>query len=143
MRIELSRDEVEALRTLLQERLVELDREINRTDAFKYKARLQRLDRTIERFVAYVGTKRVLAAELVNHLGPDASLFTECRGSLFTAGEPLLQRAQEAGVVRPDVTIAEVIQMVVGIAKIPTGDRRQTERLVRIALDGLRYRPDA
>ena len=49
MRIELSRDEVEALRTLLQERLVELDREINRTDAFKYKARLQRLDRTIER----------------------------------------------------------------------------------------------
>ena len=49
MRIELSRDEVEALRTLLQERIVELDREINRTDAFKYKARLQRLERTIER----------------------------------------------------------------------------------------------
>ena len=49
MRIELSRDEVEALRTLLEERIVELDREINRTDAFKYKARLQRLERTIER----------------------------------------------------------------------------------------------
>lgn len=49
MRIELSRDEAEALRMLLQERIVELDREINRTDAFKYKARLQQLDRTIER----------------------------------------------------------------------------------------------
>jgi hypothetical protein len=49
MRIELSRDEAEAVRTLLQERLLELDKEINRTDAFKYKARLQRLDRTIER----------------------------------------------------------------------------------------------
>ena len=49
MRIELSRDEAEAVRTLLQERLLELDKEINRTDAFKYKARLQKLDRTIER----------------------------------------------------------------------------------------------
>jgi hypothetical protein len=49
MRIELSRDEAEAVRTLLQERIIELDREINRTDAFKYKARLQQLDRTIER----------------------------------------------------------------------------------------------
>jgi hypothetical protein len=49
MRIELSRDEAEALRMLLQERILELDREINRTDAFKYKARLRKLDRTIER----------------------------------------------------------------------------------------------
>jgi hypothetical protein len=49
MRIELSRDEAEALRTLLQERILELDKEINRTDAFRYKARLQKLDRTIER----------------------------------------------------------------------------------------------
>jgi hypothetical protein len=49
MTIELSRDEVEALQMLLQERIIELDKEINRTDAFKYKARLQRLDRTIER----------------------------------------------------------------------------------------------
>src|SRR3954453_19031239 len=96
----------------------------------------------IERFVAYVGTKRVLAAELVNHLGQDASLFTECRGSLFAAGEPLLTRAQEAGVVRPDVTIADVIQMVVGIAKVPSGDAAQTDRMIRIALDGLRYRAD-
>ena len=51
-------------------------------------------------------------------------------------------RAQEAGVVRQDVTIAEVIQMVIGIAKIPAADPRQTERMVRIALDGLRYRPE-
>ena len=56
------------------------------------------------------------------------------------AGEPLLQRAQEAGIVREDVTIGEVIQMVVGIAKMPTTDPRQNEHILRIALDGLRYR---
>ena len=32
--------------------------------------------------------------------------------------------------------------MVMGIAKIPTTDPEQTERILRIALDGLRYRPE-
>ena len=43
-----------------------------------------------------MATKRVLAHELVNYLDADASLFQSCRASLFAAGEPLLQRAQEA-----------------------------------------------
>lgn len=96
-----------------------------------------------ERFIAYIGTKRALAAELMNYLDQDAPLFQVCRSSLFESGEPLLKRAQEAGVVRPDVTIAEVIQLVVGIAKIPSGEPGQNEHLLRIALDGLRYRPQA
>jgi len=94
-----------------------------------------------ERFIAYIGTKRALAAELLNYLDQDAPLFQVSRTSLFEAGEPLLTRAQEAGAVRPDVNIAEVIQMVVGIAKVPTSDPAQTEHILRIALDGLRYRP--
>ena len=95
-----------------------------------------------ERFIAYLATKRALAHELLNYLDQDASLFQASRASLFAAGEPLLERAQEAGVVRQDVTIAEVIQMVVGIGKIPAADPSQTERILRIALDGLRYRPE-
>ena len=94
-----------------------------------------------ERFIAYIATKQALLAELFNYLEPDAPLFQVCRTSLFEAGEPLLTRAQEAGVVRPDVTIGEVIQMVVGIAKIPASDPQQTEHILRVALDGLRYRP--
>ena len=35
------------------------------------------------------------------------------------------------------------MQMVMGIAKIPTSDPSQIERILRIALDGLRYRPQA
>ena len=95
-----------------------------------------------ERFIAYIGTKQALAAELLNYLDQDASLFQVCRTSLFEAGEPLLKRAQEARVVRPDVDIAEVIQMVVGIAKIPTAAPEQRQHILRIALDGLRYRPE-
>ena len=95
-----------------------------------------------ERFIAYLATKRALAHELLNYLDKDAQLFQVCRASLFAAGEPLLKRAQEAGVVRSDVNIAEVIQMVVGIAKIPASEPGQIEHLLRIALDGLRYRPE-
>ena len=101
------------------------------------------LNRWFERFIAYIGTKRALAAELSNYLEQDAPLFAVCRTSLFEAGEPLLQSAQEAGVVRPDVSISEVIQMVVGIAKIPAKDPTQNEHILRIALDGLRYQADA
>jgi AcrR family transcriptional regulator len=99
------------------------------------------LEGWFERLIAYIGTKQALAHELLNYLDKDAALFQVCRTSLWEAGEPLLKRAQEAGVVRPDVSIGEVIQMVVGIAKIPTSDRGQTEHMLRIALDGLRYRP--
>jgi AcrR family transcriptional regulator len=98
------------------------------------------LEGWFERLIAYIGTKRALAHELLNYLEPEAALFQVCRASLFDAGEPLLKRAQDAGVVRPDVTIAEVIQMVIGIAKIPSSDPEQTEHIMRIALDGLRYR---
>ena len=96
-----------------------------------------------ERFIGYIATKRALAGELLNYLEQDAPLFTNSRSMLFSAGEPLLKRAQDAGVVRADVAIGDVIQMVVGIAKIPTSDPGQAEHIVRVALDGLRYRPGA
>jgi AcrR family transcriptional regulator len=96
-----------------------------------------------ERFIGYIATKQALAAELLNYVDRDAQVFQTSRAALFTAGEPLLTRAQEAGVVRADVDIAEVIQMVMGIAKIPASDPRQTQHILRIALDGLRFRPDA
>jgi AcrR family transcriptional regulator len=97
----------------------------------------------LKRFIGYLATKQALASELLSYVDRDAQVFKTSRAALFSAGQPLLQRAQEAGVVRPDVGIAEVIQMVIGIAKIPAGDPRQTEHILRIALDGLRYRPGA
>ena len=96
-----------------------------------------------ERFVGYIATKQALAGELLNYMEQDAPLFTSCRTLVWAAGEPLLKRAQESGAVRPDVSIGDVIQMVVGIAKIPASEPGQAEHIVRVALDGLRYRPPA
>jgi AcrR family transcriptional regulator len=94
------------------------------------------------RFIGYIATKQALAAELTNYLDRDAQLFKSSRAALWAAGEPLLTRAQEAGMVRPDADIGDVMHMVMGIAKVPAADPRQTEHILRIALDGLRYRPD-
>jgi AcrR family transcriptional regulator len=101
----------------------------------------QALNLWFERFIAYLATKRALADELLNYMDKSAPLFTACRASMFAAGEPLLKRAQEAGEVRSDVEFGEILQMVMGIGKIPTADPAQTEHMLRIALDGLRYRP--
>lgn len=97
------------------------------------------LNAWFERLMGYLATKQALAHELLNYLDTDAPLFQVCRASLYDAGDPLLKRAQEAGVVRQDVEFSEVMQMVVGIAKIPASDPSQVEHILRIALDGLRY----
>jgi AcrR family transcriptional regulator len=99
------------------------------------------LNSWFERLMGYLATKRALAAELTNYLDPDAPLFQACRASLFAAGEPLLKRAQEARVVRDDAEFSDVLHMVVGISKLPTSDPKQIEHIIRIALDGLRYKP--
>jgi AcrR family transcriptional regulator len=94
-----------------------------------------------ERLIGYLATKRALAHELLNYLDQDAPLFQHCRTSLYAAGEPLLKRAQEAGVARSDVEFSDVMHMVIGIAKIPAADPRQVDHILRVALDGLRYVP--
>ncbi|HWH12819.1 MAG TPA: helix-turn-helix domain-containing protein [Solirubrobacteraceae bacterium] len=93
----------------------------------------------LSRFVAYMTTKQALAEELfaANH---DAEVFNSCRVALYRAGEPLLKRAQEAGAVRRDISIDEVVPMVGGIAKIQTADPAAVDRILSVALDGLRYR---
>jgi AcrR family transcriptional regulator len=93
----------------------------------------------LKRFVGYVATKQALSDELFAVADRDA-VFSGCRDMLHAAGEPLLRRAQDAGVVRPDVAIDEVIRMVGGIAKIPSDDPVEIQRLLAVALDGLRYR---
>jgi AcrR family transcriptional regulator len=93
----------------------------------------------LRRFVAYVATKQALAEELFA-ANRDAEVFKSCRDALYGAGEPLVKRAQDAGAVRPDISIDEVVQMVGGIAKIQAVDAAGIDRILSVALDGLRYR---
>jgi len=92
----------------------------------------------LHRFVGYMATKQALAQEMLNYVDRDADVFQSCRAELYTAGEPLLQRAQAAGTVRADTNFLELIHMVGGIAKIPA-PQEEIAHILDVALDGLRY----
>jgi AcrR family transcriptional regulator len=93
----------------------------------------------LRRFVQYVATKQALINELFAE-GGNTDVFASCRSALYGAGEPLLERAREAGVVRNDIGIIDILHLVTGIAKMPSPDPAQSERILEVALDGLRSR---
>jgi len=95
----------------------------------------------LRRYVSYAVTKHALAAELAASVGAETTVFQLCKGAIFAAGEPLLQRAQDAGVVRLDTSFTDIARMVFGIAAIPASEPEQIERILDVALDGLRYKP--
>ena len=92
----------------------------------------------LHRFLDYLATKQALSAELFDHLGRDAAVFRGCRTAFYGAGDRLLVRAQQAGAVRTDVSIDDVVLLVAGISKMPASDEGQIPRILDIALEGLR-----
>jgi AcrR family transcriptional regulator len=94
----------------------------------------------LRRFAAYFATKQALATELLDYGDGTTPVFTESRKALFAAAQPLLDRAQRAGDVRADVTLDQVMDMTVGIAKIPAPRPDHVDDILTIALDGLRTR---
>jgi AcrR family transcriptional regulator len=94
-----------------------------------------------DRFVDYVATKKALAEEMMATVGADAAVFRQCHEAIFAAGDPLLARAKAEGAVRPDVEFVDVIRMVSGVCMIRNAKPDEIRRVLRMALDGLRYRP--
>ena len=91
------------------------------------------------RFIDYVATKRALVEEMLATMTKDAPVFRTCHDAIFGAGEPLLERAKQAGVVRPDVEFAEAIALVSGVTMVRNATPEQMKRVLTVALDGLRY----
>jgi AcrR family transcriptional regulator len=94
----------------------------------------------VNRFQRYIVTKQALAGELLEYMDHSAALFGVCRKALHDSGRPIVERAQAEHVLREDVTVEEIFQIMLGIAKIPTSEPGQRDHFVAIALDGLRYR---
>lgn len=93
----------------------------------------------LHQFVRYAATKRALADAMMATIDSDAEVFQACRTAITSAGDRLLRRAQDAGVVRTDTNFTDVGRMVGGIAAIRTADSGQIERILDMALDGLRH----
>lgn len=61
----------------------------------------------------------------------------ECSARIAAAATQLLLRAQETSHVHPDAVADDLLRLVIGIA-LATDDRGQADRLLELALDGLR-----
>ncbi|WP_199733554.1 TetR/AcrR family transcriptional regulator [Micromonospora sp. BL4] len=88
----------------------------------------------LHRFVAYVATKRALAEELLH----DSEIFRSCRTEIYAAGEPLMNRAQAAGEVRDDIGFDDVVRLISGLTMAQFPAPEQRDRVLGVALDGLR-----
>jgi AcrR family transcriptional regulator len=89
-------------------------------------------------FVDYAATKRHIFTELIEAVGRESELMTHSRGVIYDNAETLVVAAQEAGQIRTDVTSPDVLRLVGGCTMMPNFDREQTERILRIVMDGLR-----
>jgi len=93
----------------------------------------------LRRFSAFATSKHHIAVELLEHTDRSNPVFGGGRARVITAGRPLLAAAQRAHEVRDDVTLEQVLDMIIAIAAIG-GDAPYLEPILATALDGLRPR---
>lgn len=94
----------------------------------------QALTAWLDRFAGYMVTKRAVREAL----NDESEIFAACRDSMYAAGGPLFERAQEAGEARKDMDFVDLLRMVSGITATAFDDDAQRVRVLSIALDGVR-----
>jgi hypothetical protein len=67
-------------------------------------------------------------------------VFGESRARVLAAGAPLLAAAQDAGDIRDDISLEQILDTLVAMARI-RGDAAYVEPILRTVFDGLRPRP--
>ena len=129
---------------LLEALYVEEVEEICRSAAELRRAptRGRRSTSWFERFIGYIATKQALAAELLNYLDRDAQLFKSSRAVALGGGRAAAHarpggRRRAPGRRRS----ATSSRWSWGSPRSRPAIPSQTTHILRIALDGLRYRP--
>lgn len=94
----------------------------------------------LRRFARHFSDKQSLAAELLLEGDASSPVFTDSRRMVFQAVDGLLDRAQQAGQIRTDITLDQLMDLVGGVLAIPSTDAEYVEHILDVALDGLRVR---
>jgi AcrR family transcriptional regulator len=91
----------------------------------------------LHRFFAFITSKHPVGTELLKHSGGSAPVMGESRGRVMAASRPLLRAAQRTHEIRENLTLEQVLDMIVAIASIH-GESDYLEPILQAALDGLR-----
>lgn len=90
----------------------------------------------LDHLVVHIATKRPLATAITEDLeGSRTALFERWHESIRTTTETLFTRARDTGVVRPELTVADVLALV-SAAAIASADAADARRLLRILWHG-------
>jgi AcrR family transcriptional regulator len=90
--------------------------------------------------ITHAGEYRGLSHALMSACHDDSSALAQCSTPMRTAGRALLTRAQEAGAIRTDVSIADLMQLTNAIAlaaEETPDDPYLADRLLSLTLQGL------
>jgi AcrR family transcriptional regulator len=96
-----------------------------------------RLTAWLHRFAAFATSKHHIASGLLAHTDHDNPIFSRSRSRVLAAGRPLLAAAQHAREARDDLTLEQILDMIIAISTI-NGDPGYSGPILRTALDGLR-----
>lgn len=91
----------------------------------------------LHRFFVFFNNKRHVGSELLKHSDDSRAFFSRNRDRVLAAGRPLFAAARRNHEVRGDLTLEQVLDMVIAVATIH-GDPSYLEPILRAALDGLR-----
>jgi AcrR family transcriptional regulator len=89
---------------------------------------------------SYLVTKRGLASALIAARGRDSEVISSCSQVIRSTADRLLQRAQEAGAVRADLTAQDIMMLVHGVVVATERTPEQADRLLSLTFEGLRVR---
>jgi AcrR family transcriptional regulator len=91
--------------------------------------------------VRYVTAKRGLATALKAMVGKDSQVFALCHKQITEHGGALLERAQQAGVVRSDISLGDLLRLASAIgtaSEQAPDDPTLAPRLLGLMMDGWR-----
>lgn len=97
----------------------------------------ERFEAWLRRFFEYFTGKRHIASALLEQVGGDDPVFDRNRSRVLASGEPLLAAAQRAGEIRDDLTLEQILDLTIAVAKL-NGDAGYVEPILGAALDGIR-----
>jgi AcrR family transcriptional regulator len=97
----------------------------------------ERLTAWLLQFLDFSTAKRQLVAELLSVDEDSRAVFNQNRARVLAAGEPLLAAAQASGEVRAELSLAQVLELVIAVGKI-RGEKEFVEPILAATLDGLR-----
>lgn len=95
------------------------------------------LEAWLRRFVEFFASKHDIANELLKQTDRHDPVFDNSRARVTTAGQALLDAAQASGEIRRDLTLEQLLDMVIALSAI-RGDAAYLEPILRAALDGIR-----